>query len=799
MKKINLLVLVGLMVLSMNLQAQYSEAAFQSRKKTVYDIIYNKYYCTGSGAGFQPCYSRPPGYFAIGTGDPFQYMGPKLIVVYERDGITGIANADTANSRLISHLEPDFDLFHFNYPGVAKLLYAYPNAPGIVATKKKFIQKMFNRTDSYNAFTGEGTENHILMSRLPTYLLCQLAVDSFPADFPLALAKKDSLKRFIMETSKRMYTSGVAEFNSATYEAYSVSAWLVLYDYAKDLDVKKAAKAALDYYSMEIALHYSQGIQAGGDMRGKGTTSSLDLKSSLAWLAWVWFGDSPRDVYNVSASFNAAPMSQCIYAAASTYRPSGVAEKLAKKKLTLPAMYYNSKGSYLLDNPNYIKQTVYLDSSYALGATYFPYGGWAGGDWQMVSWKLISRVDSSANKNVQFVSGQGMTYYLGGNYRTPFDQFAQHKNVMIQLTKVPSNAAAIETSISAIFNTWATNWDVNFVRRFSASDAKYGVNGGLNASSGRKTPVSFQNPSVTTGSSYMDIIANSGTINTATVGNIYFVELDKTYLAIRSINNAIPTVALPKLTDFAVVGTMSGYVLEVRNKSAFTSFANFQTFISANTSIDKSKVASENRVIYTSSLGDVINVQYQTSGTFTEPIYDWGYGPTSGKVLQKEPPFTQPTWPSGAGHGKIASWTVNGSLVDLSQTWGVYDGPNARIKNNILSFNDGHGDSLRVDYTGSVPVFTPNIITDIPYVLPESELKESILKIYPNPANDAIDISGSAVELNVPIEICNLSGQVLIKDIYTGRPIGIKSLPTGYYILVVRGSKGAISSKLLVE
>jgi hypothetical protein len=785
-----------LFLITFPLFSQY-EAAFQARKTVLYDIIMNKYYCgtLGSG-GFQPCDSRPPGYSGITSGDPFQYMGPKMAVIYEREGNSGTTNSDLANTKMTDHLST-FSLFHFNYPGLVKILMAFPTNPAVLATKQDWIQNMFNRTDSYSAFYGEGTENHLMMSRLPAYVLCELAIDSFPGDFPNAVPMRDSLKNYIMQTSKRMYSRGIGEFNSATYEGFSISGWLVVYDHAKDTEVKAAAKAALDYYALELALHHSQGIAAGGDMRGKGVTTSLSIESSLAWVSWVWYGNTSRDPYSVSTNFNKPTFVQSYYAAASSYRPPLAAVKLAEKKLTIPATYYNSKGSYLLDNPSYIKQTLYLDKSFALGATYFPYGGWAGGDWQMVNWKMISRVDSSTSKNIQMVSGQGMTYYFGGNYRTPFDQFAHHNNVMIQMTRVPSDAATIKSSIQTVFQQWANDWDDEFIQRFSTTDTKFSVNGGLTASSGRKTPVSFQNPAVTSGDSYMDIIANSGTLNVDnnTTDKIFYAELDKTYLAIRTIKNDNPSYSAGKLTDASAIGNMSGFIMEVRNKSDYASFTAFKTDVKTNSTIDKSKVVSEKRIIYTSTLGDVINVQYQSSGTFTEPIYDWGFGPTSKLVLQKEPPFQQPYWPSGEGHGKIASWTVNGSLVDLSQNWAVYEGPHASIKNNTLTLSDATS-TYKVDYTGNIPIF--DYQTDIKPTNEEKKSDFSKLVLYPNPASDAIYIQNK-LDFNSGIKyvIYTIDGKKVKEDVLYSNKIELTDLNSGIYLIKINNQKPLIANFII--
>jgi hypothetical protein len=104
----------------------------------------------------------------------------------------------------------------------------------------------------------------------------------------------------------------------------------------------------------------------------------------------------------------------------------------------------------------------------------------------------------------------------------------------------------------------------------------------------------------------------------------------------------------------------------------------------------------------------VIQIRYGLNGTFNEPVYDWGYGPLQPLVIPASPPFRQPEWPSGEGHGRIPVWKVNGIPVDLEARWPVYDGPDLTVGTGILELRNPEGDTYRVDYTGSLPVFYEN-------------------------------------------------------------------------------------------
>ncbi|MBV5343736.1 hypothetical protein JZU68_09105, partial [bacterium] len=184
--------------------------------------------------------------------------------------------------------------------------------------------------------------------------------------------------------------------------------------------------------------------------------------------------------------------------------------------------------------------------------------------------------------------------------------------------------------------------------------------------------------------------------------NIEFYEMDSNYVAIRSIAQTAPTFTTATdnyaLKDAATQGNLCGLILEVGSKKEYASFVAFQDAIIANSSLNKTNIATDN----------MLNIQYNSSGTFTEPLYDWGYGPTTPQVAQKSPPFVQPTWPNGEGCGRIASWSVNSVPVDFTNAkWGVYDGPNFSLKNSVLRITDGNNQTMEIDYTGTLPVYNP--------------------------------------------------------------------------------------------
>jgi len=752
-----------------------NETDFQQRADFIIDLVYDYGWIEADNeyrpAGFGGCFGSG------NLSDYGKYVYPWMIAHFEKDGPTALDNPETQK------VKDTFDsemhtcpTFHFNLVGLPRLMYQYSYEPNFHKNSngghlQDYLSMVFNRTDSYNAFTVEGTENHLGMSRNPAYLYAQMAIDSGYTDiFPQAADMLDSMKVWIMTTSKTIYNTGVAEWNASTYGAYNIIGWLLLYDFAKDEEVKLAAQAVLDYYAAELALHYQQGMTSGPEMRGGSSVKSLDTETDI--FSWLWFGDSPKDI--IRENFNPGKALQTVHAATSSYRPPYIAAQLARKELTIPAVYYNSKSGYLYENPSQIKQTFYISESYSMGAAYTPYGGWSGGDWQTVSWKMVARVEPGQAKDAQYVSG-GLEW---GNYRKtqlfkkPFEQFVHHKNVMVHMTKRPVNYDVIYSQIQTQFATWKNQWSTDFYQRFPGD-------------TDRQNPVGFQQGQADENQSVL-AISGHGSISTLPKDDVRFVELEKVYLAIRYLQLEAPAAlndhgAFRLTKDSGADGHLTGIVLEVCEKTEFSGFIDFRNKILAGTSLVKDM--ENDRFTYTNYYGDVLGITYEEEGTFTEPIYDWGYGPTNPLVIHRSPPFIQPDWPSGVGHGTRASFSVNDSIIDMEAEWPVYSGPNFRLDNGILELNDTLGNIYRVVYTGNLPVF--ETVTFDVGVTPFAPAKdESHFQVYPNPARDSIKIDASInFGQGLDYRLTDISGRLILQGKLKDNVLNISGIPTGVYHL----------------
>jgi len=591
-------------------------------------------------------------------GDPEKYYWPKTLARLELYG----ENDSLANNWI--SLFADRSPFHFTLVGMCRILYLYPNAPAIQKYRNTILKKVFERTDSYNCWTAEGTENHINMSRTSGYLYAQEAIKhNFQTIHAQAHAKE--MKEWILNWSKLIYQKGTGEWNSGIYGTYNMIGWLNLYDFSEDIEVKSAAKAVCDYYATEMALYYSWGVLGGAEMRGAGIGHNLG--NSTSFQTWFWFSDNENPDFSRGREYI-----QTIHAATSTYQPDEAIVQLARKTMDKPFQTYIQMPDYLLSKAGFCQNQLYASNHFTLGSMASTYGGWTGSTSQIISWKMVAKPEKSENAPFQ-MSGNGLYYEnRNGKIRDPFTQIIQHEKVLFQLSYVPENAKEIESQINLLIKKWSMNWKNDFLLRFPDEGYKKNVVKGIKEKS-RKS------------GSYLSIDNRaSGFIE----DGITFLEMNGTYAAIRSISQLYPTedksnydkkTQFQFLVDASKKNQLSGFVIEMGDFGSHGSFQKFKTSIKKSNLI---KPGNENpySVTYQTSTGEKLEAKFQAEGSFEEAIVDWGYGVKNPQTHITAAPFVQPVWPSGMGHGKV------GLLIDhlFPVSKSIFSGPVLNLQNGLL-------------------------------------------------------------------------------------------------------------------
>jgi hypothetical protein len=171
-------------------------------------------------------------------------------------------------------------------------------------------------------------------------------------------------KQHILDYTATLYHVGLGEWDSENYLGHSIAPVTSLYDFAKDAEVKLAAKAILDFMYAIGAVKYHHGAFHGPSKRDYNHTQPFG--GSAASMLWVHFGDTPRRPEHWE--------SDEVHLVTSAYRPPPAVVMMAQENYPKPIELFASKPPYsattsgdLAANPAYL-ETQYLANTYKLGS-----------------------------------------------------------------------------------------------------------------------------------------------------------------------------------------------------------------------------------------------------------------------------------------------------------------------------------------------------------------------------------------------------------------------------------------------
>jgi hypothetical protein len=595
------------------------ETGFRERADKLTVWLAEKYAPAGSGDVLtipQPIANVP---------DPQKYVFPKAIARLARDSQDAWARGIVAQfwddgGAPAPHAAA---FYHFAAFGLARLLFAFPDA---VAPHRDALLKRAMREEQL--FSATGTENHIAMWRTSGYLFAQEANDA---------KRLAGMRAWALDWRDRVYRLGQGEWDSSTYASFDIASWLNLFDYARDPEVKAAAKQVVDFFAGALALKYVHGAFAGAEKRGFSSGSSNTIAS---YTAWLWYDDTPRPVndafFSQSALYTITP-------ALSAYRPSADTLTLARKTaIARPTSYRIGRPNYAMTRPSETREVLYVTRRYAVGTSVCsPIGGWGGGDTQETLWKFAARGDAATGTSAYVIGGAGAGYAARNRYigegRSPWDQAVQWEDVVIVMTRVPENAESLTADAKSRFDVWRQT------------------------KGAKPEKVSWSDP-VPQPWAYLSLPANA---EIEEIDGILFVNLGgSAYAAVRPLHGAYTWMNAadpnqPKDRRIALTqagrSDLLGWAIEFGDRDTDGDFAAFQR---AAAGADRLKVEGLTAT-YRSRRNVTVAATFVPNGTYTQPEYDWG---------------PQPAWPSGEGHGRVPRLAVNGREVDLSEVWPVYGG-----------------------------------------------------------------------------------------------------------------------------
>ncbi len=528
--------------------------------------------------------------------DPGKYYYPKFIARLIKYG-----EKDVYANEYLNEIAGKGQ-FHFTMIGFCRLAFLFPNAPVVKNTISLELDNIYNRNDSYNAWTGEGTENHLNMSRTSGYLFAQLMKslkikEDYICDSLLELQKK-----WIVDYSNKVLTLGTAEWNSSTYTGYNLIGWLNLYDFAKDDEVRYIAKKVLDYYALEIKIHYYNGVISGAEMRG--AHESLPFKSCTNYFAWYWYGNL-SDTTKYSCC-NDKQFIQIIHAITSNYIPPS----FDSITTNYPCEVIGYKPSYLFESKNTIKQYNYITNNFFMGTAQINYRGFASSNSQIIP----AKITLNSHNDVSTITLRGNYFDHGID---PYTRIYQKKNSLIIYKKLPKNYMILDSLFKIKLNKWNYTWKQDLNKRFPNEFFKKDI-----------VKYSRYKPLPGTG---IDLLSKEKIIKSKSDNLIIYGN-----------NKLIIKTNATQIKEKRIIkGPLKNHLIySFSNSNEDMLYVSIEiTELYKNDNKSYVKVLDDNRISY----NDTILIHNKCLGNI-EPIMDWGFNVNKPNSIIESPPYTQPIW-----------------------------------------------------------------------------------------------------------------------------------------------------------
>ncbi|WP_199318291.1 hypothetical protein [Leptolyngbya sp. FACHB-541] len=258
---------------------------------------------------------------------------------------------------------------------------------------------------------GRNTDNLRAMREVAVYLMAEETGNEDTRQL-----YKQKLQRYV----EALYNIGMGEWDSENYHGHTFSAYLNLYDFAKDPEVTQLAKAALDWMSAAGAVKYYRGGFGGPTKRDYGS-SNVVYGSAAARLLWHYFGDAVGD--------NPEPERDAIHVITSAYRPPLAVVALARREFDRPVEVLATKPTYENwkeggdEQPAYW-ETTFFGQTYQMGSVAADFA-----DGDVGPFKLMA--DNSERGVDYFVVNTGGDRVEPG--KREGDQIGQYRNLLIWL------------------------------------------------------------------------------------------------------------------------------------------------------------------------------------------------------------------------------------------------------------------------------------------------------------------------------------------------------------------------------
>ena len=355
--------------------------------------------------------------------------------------------------------------------GIGGMFYAYGLMAAYLHTRALLpdsfhtkIRQVYRRRMMYRG----DTENHWVMYYTGLYLAAQTWPREDGAQW---FNGKSSQENFTEAQSWLEYwiklttTKGQGEFDSPTYFNTFITPMLVLYDFAQDPAMKKKVQMLLDYLLADFAVEHLHGNYGGGHSRDYPQDIINPITALATKWAWLYFGEPNFEPWAEIKGKSRHPSWDAVAGAASSYRLPEIIRQIATDRST-PYVHTETKRVRNIirfgeqKNPPVYKYT-YMTSDYVLGSL-------QGGILQPIqqhTWDVTFASEQPYNTFFTlhpFYSGKELAMFFPEeqkvlsdevnryhlvytdpnkwNSSSPYEQTFQHKNVLLVLYNIDSNA-----------------------------------------------------------------------------------------------------------------------------------------------------------------------------------------------------------------------------------------------------------------------------------------------------------------------------------------------------------------------
>jgi hypothetical protein len=520
-----------------------------------------------------------------------------------------------------------------------------------------------------------GTENHKTMWRTSALVYSQLFPDTVLISGHSPAETKALTQTMIRDYLQRILYVSNGEYDSQVYYPHSIEAFLNLYDFSTDPQVKELAQFALDYYFLTYGLKVVDGTIAGAQKRGYLASGQAGEMESMLW---AFFDHTSRDMDEAELT---------IQQATTTYRPNEMIWKIVRKEVPLPFEAKMSRPFYHMDRSHAFAETFYYSPTYALGNVQMTI---VDNPNQQMVWSLVARGEEGQGP-LCFSGGHPMRGSTSGH--SPYTQTLQARGSLLLLTAPTQIITEADTLLAPNYrktgrpNIWHLPLDEQGQNHETRNRQKYAAKPlhplyrpqEMAADSLEK----FWQVNRGSASSWLYYPQS---LHPEQRGNNYFFEAGEMFLAVIPLAEQSFLVE-PTETEVAqisnkgargffenyrllvVPGEVSGFIIETGEKSQYQTLDQFAAALQSQTRLDTTNLASGLSIRYETLAGQQVEMRYQATGLRCQAVID----------------------------GEAIDW-------DDFTGGAVYESPYLNIKNGIMKVNDGEK-GYEVDFRKDHPIW----------------------------------------------------------------------------------------------